>query len=554
MDAKKLRELCDGLFQKRSTLLSLWQEIAENFYPQRADFTFNRHLGAEFAANLTTSYPILVARDLSDQLSTMLRPTAKPWFHMGIQDDRRMDNDGRQWMEWATNLQRRAMYDRKTQFTRATKEGDNDFGVFGGCVIAPRINWKSENGPHLLYKCHHLRDAAWLEDEMGELCLKVLRRKPTVRDLVAAFGTDKLHESVRSANDQNRVLEEVNCYHIVVERQMYDGALHENDRGRDRFPRISLYYDTDHDHLIDARPTYDRVFIVPRWQTVSGSQYPFSPATVAALPEARLIQAMAYTLLEAGEKLVNPPMVATTDVVRSDIDIAAGGVTWVDMEYDERLGPAVRALEQETKGMPIGIDMMRDSRALIAQCFFLNKLTLPQRAPEMTAYEIGQRVQEWIRAALPIFEPMEMEYNGALCEETFDLLMRANSFGPIADIPKSLQGEDITFHFESPLHDAIEQQKGQKWLEAKTIIADAIALDRSAGVMLDAKIALRDVLDGIGVPAKWMRSEAEVEDAQRRAAQEAQDATILEQITKGAGAAKDLASANKDIATVTVPA
>jgi hypothetical protein len=36
----------------------------------------------------------------------------------------------------------------------------------------------------------------------------------------------------------------------------------------------------------------------------------------------------------------------------------------------------------------------------------------------MTAYEVGQRVQEYIRNALPIFEPMEMEYNAALCDES----------------------------------------------------------------------------------------------------------------------------------------
>jgi hypothetical protein len=40
----------------------------------------------------------------------------------------------------------------------------------------------------------------------------------------------------------------------------------------------------------------------------------------------------------------------------------------------------------------------------------------------MTAYEVGQRIQEYIRGALPLFEPMEMEYNGALCERTFEIL------------------------------------------------------------------------------------------------------------------------------------
>ena len=50
--------------------------------------------------------------------------------------------------------------------------------------------------------------------------------------------------------------------------------------------------------------------------------------------------AMTLTLLEAGEKVVNPPLVATEQVVRSDVAIFAGGITWIDAEHDDRLGPA----------------------------------------------------------------------------------------------------------------------------------------------------------------------------------------------------------------------
>jgi len=66
---------------------------------------------------------------------------------------------------------------------------------------------------------------------------------------------------------------------------------------------------------------------------------------------------------------------------------------------------------------------------------FLNKLSLPPADREMTAYETGQRIQEYIRNALPLFEPMEMEYNGALCEDTFEALMRVGAFGSPQDIP-----------------------------------------------------------------------------------------------------------------------
>jgi hypothetical protein len=287
------------------------------------------------------------------------------------------------------------------------------------------------------------------------------------------------------------------------------------------------------------------IYVIPRWQTVSGSQYAYSPATVAGLPDARLLQAMTYTLLEAGEKHTNPPMVAVQEAIRSDVAVYAGGITWVDAAYDERLGEVLRPLSQDKSGMPLGIDMARDVRAMLSDAFYLNKLTLPQRAPEMTAYEVGQRIQQYIRDALPLFEPMELEYNGAICEETFSILLRSGAFGSPFDMPKGMRGQELSFKFESPLHEAIEREKGNKFLEAQQFIAGAVQLDPSVAYVVDAKRALRDALDGIGIPAQWVHSEEEVRAAQMEQAKQQQIQQGLANLQQGGEAAKALGEAKE---------
>lgn len=535
MNAKQFKELVEELFKKRSSLMLLWQEIAENFYPERADFTITRTIGTDFAGNLTTSYPLLARRDLGDQIGAMLRPTTKLWHHMSVPDLRREDNEAKRYLEWANDTMRRAMYDTVTKFTRATKEADHDWSAFGQAVISIELNSKASS---LLYRCWHLRDVVWQENADGSICMVARKWKPGVRQLCLLFP-GKCHEKVQKLAEK-KPFEELNLLHIVCDADMYDGH---NSKAR-----WSVYYDCDNDHVIEATPIEGRIYIIPRWQTVSGGQYAFSPATIAALPEARLVQAMAYTLLEAGEKIVNPPLVATQDVIKSDVAIFAGGVTWVDADYDERLGDALRPLNTDSRGMPLSRDMQMDTRAILKECFYLNRLSLPRNEGDMTAYETAQRVQEYIRGALPLFEPMEAEYNGALCEETFQVLQRAGAFGSPFDVPRSLRGADIQFRFESPLHDAIERQKSTQWLEAKQIIADAVAVDQSAIAMIDAKTALRDVLDGIGVPAKWMRSEIEVSDieaAQKAAIESQQTLAAMQQSSE---VAANLGTAQKNIA------
>jgi hypothetical protein len=534
MDTKQLAEQADTLFGKRTSFVLHLQDVAENFYVERSDFTYQRTLGNQMIGDLMTSYPLLCRRDLGDQIGQMLRPTAKEWFHSATLDPGRENNDAKKYLQWCDKVMRRAMFDRATNYTRAAKEADHDYAAFGQYVKRVRLN-RDRDG--LLYTTYHLRDCVWMEDADGKICFFARKYKATARDLDRTFKAVDTH--VTQFLQQNKPFEEIECYHIMVSTDLWSGTQYKQ-------PFVSIYWDKDHQFLLEEAPQWNFQYVIARWQTVSGSQYAFSPATICALPEARLIQAMAYTLLEAGEKAVNPPMAVTSDVVKSDVAIYPGGLTWIDRDYDEKLGAAIRPLYEKNTGLPYGVDAFHGSQQMIMQAFFLNKLTLPQRTAEMTAYEVGQRVQEYIRNALPLFEPMEYECNGQECEITFDILMRAGAFGSPMDMPKSLQGAEIKFGFVSPLHDALEQIKGQKFAEAKGLIAEAMALDQSAGALVDVKVALRDTLQGIGTPAIWVRSEVEMEDieAQQQAAAQAQQ--TLAAMQQGADVAGTMATAQKD--------
>lgn len=491
----------EQLFSKRSTFMSYLQELAEQFYPERADFTFQRYLGDEFMTNLTTSYPVIACRELGNTLSSMLRPKSDQWFRMSVNRPERLDQAGKQWLEWATATQRRAMYDRPAMFARATKEGDRDYAAFGQCVISVDLN-PAGNG--FLYRCWHLRDVAWRENAVGEIDTIYRRWKACARDLAMLFP-GKLHQSVEKAA-KDEPYREFSCLHAMVPA---DSRV-VTKKVRQRF--VSLYIDCENAHVMEEAGRHVKGYVIPRWQTVSGSQYAHSPAAVAALPDARLIQAVTLTLLEAGEMAAGPPMLAVQEAIRGDVDLRSRGITWVDAEYDERLGEVLRPVTQNNSGLPFGLEVHDRAREMIAEAFFLNKLTLPPATGrDMTAYEVSQRVQEFIRTTLPLFEPIEEDYNGALCEETFNLGYHAGLFGPVAQtLPPSLSGLDIQWQFQSPLSEAADRKKGAQYMETANLLAVASQVDPNAAMILDAKTALRDALEGIGTPAKWLVGEEQV--------------------------------------------
>lgn len=533
--ATTLIETGDKLFSKRTTILSMWQEMANMFYVERADFTVQRTIGTTFAEQLMTSYPLVARRDLGNAVGSMLRPKEKEWFFTETTRQDRVDNTGKQWLEYATTVQRRAMYDRVTRFVRATKEADNDFVTFGQAVISYELN---RNGDALLYRDWHLRDVAWAENVEGEITELHRKWKPYARDVCKMFPKT-VSADIRTLADKSP-FEEVELRHVVLLSEDYDGAMLAGKLRRFRF--CSVFLETASQTILEETGRRTLGYTVPRWQTVSGSQYAYSPATVAALPDARLLQQMTLTLLEAGERFTNPPLIAVQEAIRSDLQVFAGGVTWVDAEYDERLGEVLRPLGQDKSGMPIGRDLRNDVKEMLGECFFLNKLTMPPMGnnPQMTAFEVGQRVQEYIRQALPLFEPMEQDYNGGICDGTFDVLLHAGAFGSPQDIPRSILGADIRFRFESPLTEIIDSQKGTKLANAKQLLATVADVDPSSVYTVDWNVAFRDALEGSRTPAAWL-TDPQVAKEKVQAAQQAQQREqLLSGLERSSGVVKNL--------------
>lgn len=536
-DAKSLCDRGDRLFAQKRSLDTRNQELADHFYPERGTFTATRDLGADWASHLVTGYPSMVRRDLGDQIGAMLRPRNQAWFHMRAARQEREDHAAKQWLEYASGVMRRAVYDRVTGFTRATKEGDHDFATFGGTVLSVDMN-RRDNA--LLFRCWHLRDVAWAEDAYCHVS-EIHRdwRDATVSQVIGLFGQKRCApKMVEIAKREPNAPAKVR--HVMIRSDAFGD--------KQRFPWRSMVMDLDNQHVLEDVGSWTRRYVIPRWMTISGSQYPYSPAALIALPDARLIQAMSLTLLEAGEKAVNPPLVAVHDVIRGDVNLYAGGITTVDAEYDERLGEALRPLTQDRSGLPFGLEMVGQQKEMLMQAFYLNRLGLPTDTPQMTAFEAGQRVQEYIRQAMPLFEPLEHEYNGALCEEVFEVLLREGAFGSPDTIPDSIRGQEVQFSFESPLSQAVERDKGQRFLEAKAMIAEAMAIDPDAAMVMDFPATLRDVLEGIGAPAKWLTDPEAVAAAKAANAQQQEMAATLGGLEQSSAIARNLGGAAKDFA------
>jgi hypothetical protein len=298
-------------------------------------------------------------------------------------------------------------------------------------------------------------------------------------------------------------------------------------------PYVSIFIDIDNEFILEEMGQRTTGYTIPRWQTVSGTQYAHSPAAVVSIMDARMLQSITLTLLEAGQKSVDPPLVAASEVIQGGINTFAGGITYVDYEYDERTGEALRPMVIDRAGIPWGDTLHERITKLIRDAFFLNQISLPEIQPDMTAYEVQKRWEEYIRQALPLFEPMETEYNGRMCEDTFDDLLHYGAFGDPRQMPAALRGQEIKFEFESPLQNAKARANSQAFLESANLLNVAAQLDPASIRIFKTQDALRDALAGAQAPSTWLATPIEV----AKKAQDAQQEQQMQQLMGGVNAA-----------------
>lgn len=548
---KDLLEINKRLFSGKQNVDTLYQEIAEYFYCERANFFSEITLGENFAEHLTDFYPTMVRRELGDQINAMVRPGDRPWFSAKATSKQisRVTN-AKKYLEHMTDVNRSVLYSRDSGFRRAAKEAEHDFATFGMGYMQVSYN---KNRDNLLFKTHHPKDCASQEGPDGQINHVHRRTKMTAQSMAHWFGEGKLPQAAKDAlkrKDSKATFKVVHCF---IPLELYDPYR--------KFPKSAKWADVyvaEGGAILKETPAFTMDYIVPRWQTVSGHVYAFSPATIIALPQARMIQRMMITLIEAGEKQVDPPMIATEDAINSPVDITAGGITYIDAQYDERMGASLRPLELG-KNVNLGRDLMQEARSMLADAFYINKLQpIGNASRTKTAYETSQLVQEYIRNALPLFEPIEDEWTGRILEVTTEKVMRAGGYGPTVmmedgamvpeNIPQELLGQNITFEFNNALKEARDQQTVEAYAQSGQLIAQAAQVDPSVMAEVDTKTMFRDAFGSVtGGSADWLVDEKVAAMARSQAQEQMQEQQALQQLDQGAQIANNVGQAAQSL-------
>jgi hypothetical protein len=509
-NALELLKRGDARFSKRQQLDTFRQEVALNFAPWHASFTTELVLGDDFAAHLIDGTPLLLARDFVSQVGSMTRPEGKQYFWHRSHLDKINDHRGaREYLDWRSGRQLRILNDRVSGFTRATKQADEFFALFGDAVLSVDMSAQQDS---LRVRNWHTKDCVWAVGSENKADAITRKEMMPARVMKQRFGEKILHENVQTACEKNPDAE-FEVRHEVLPAEEYDYYKPGLKRKAGQF--ASVWIDVSNKKILRETTQQTFRYVIPRWVTLPGWAYAISPATTIALPDARLIQQQAMAILEAAEKQVNPPVTAAHDSIRGDLSLGAGRITWFDNKFIDSKNSPVTPLEL-AKNFNLGVDALLRTESQLNRAFYLDVLRMPDTRRTKSTVETQFLIDEYVRAALPLFAPIQSEYIEALLYESDAIIELAGGYSD-RDRPKMLEREDMKFSWDNPLSDMIERQQAQVAAEVGQLsqamaALEAAAMQSAALKQINTVKMVRDTVMAVG-GTKWLLDEDQSDEA-----------------------------------------
>ena len=272
---------------------------------------------------------------------------------------------------------------------------------------------------------------------------------------------------------------------------------------------------------------------VTRWVKISGETYGRGPGS-KCLPDITSLQTMEKTLLKAGQKAVDPPLIIPDEGFMEPISTAPGSIIYKETGAEE-----IKSLDFKGN-LNFGVEQCNQKRIYIKQCFHEDWFKRFRKNREQSATEVLDDRDEMLRFLAPMLGRQQTELLGPLIKRTYMLL---NEHGMIPPAPDILKKRKLEIIYISP---AARAQQGVKADRMSRFIQDMIPLMQADPTVMDA--VNKDNMVQIyattrGVPRAILNSLKQIEAIRASRAQQQQAAQVAQTAEPASKSVLNLAQA-----------
>ena len=492
VDIDAVIERYDRLSASRSQWESQWRELAEYVLPRRADFNRIRPQGDRRPPRGFDSTAAWANEQLAAALHGLLTGPTAPWFQLRAQDAEADDDAAlRAWLDEAGRRMMAVFNSPASNFQSQIHEVYLDI-----CCLGSGALYVEEGAGGVRFSARSLAECCFEDDADGRIEGVYRRFTLTARQAAALWGAAAGEAVARALRDPGGVDQPLAFLHVVRPRRARGEGAMAADMAFE-----SLYIALEDRTLIAEGGYRDMPYMTPRWSKVAGETYGRSPA-MTALPDIRMIDAMARTVIQAAEKAAAPPLIVPDDGFALPISTAPNSLIFRRTGFGA--GETIQPL-QTGGSVNIGLEMMERVREQILRAFNVDWFNLAP-APGMTATEVVARQQERMRLIGPMIGRLQSELLGPLVTRVFGLLLRRGVFGPP---PVDLAEIALKVDYVSPVAKAQRQDELFAIDGLRRAASELAALDPAAAQAFDAEAALRRTAAILGAPSGLLRAETQ---------------------------------------------
>ncbi len=519
MQPQELRKLAADLkndlarlVEKRSNWEIHWQEVADYMLPRKADITLERPKGDKRHTVIFDGTAIHSLELLASSLHGMLTSSVNRWFALRFKETAINENDeAREWLE--NVLDKMYIAISRSNFQQEVFETYFDLIAFGTSCL----QIEEDKDDIIRFSSRHIKEIYISEDAKGMVNCIYRRFKMSAKSTVEKFGIDNV--SSKTVNIFKKTpFDDIDLVHVVKPRDIYNPQ----KMDKQNMPFSSIYFEYDSGHIISQGGFKEFPYVVPRYLKASNELYGRSPG-MNALPDVKVLNKMVEVGMKAAQKQVDPPLLVPDDSMLMPIRMSPGSINYYRSGSRDRI---------ETLNIgannPLGLNMEQQRREAISQTFHVDQLLITENR-NMTATEVVQRNEEKMRILGPVLGRLQSELLQPMIIRIFNIMLRNNL---LPDAPEILLNQEIDVEYVSPMAQA---QRGQ---ELSSIVRGLELFGQIGQVApvtdyIDPQGLVKHLIKILGLPARMIRSDNEVEElAQQKAEAQQQQMAAQQQMAQ----------------------
>jgi hypothetical protein len=439
------------LSNQNANYRSYCQDLADFFLPRKSWINSIRIKGERVKFNfLYDSTAILAARTAAHGIHSNLTNESMRWFQLESTEQSDMKRrDVRLWFKEVEDKKFAAL--RGSNYYNVQQEDYHNKLVFGTGTYSMLEDEKDK----VKFKNIDVGNVNRVVDDNGRLIEIYVNFRLSARQAFKIFG-NKCGESVMKALAKTP-FEEFEFVHYVGER--HDRDVRYQDAANMEYK--SCWIQKKDKHLINESGFMEMPYISDVFYSDSNDPNGFSPA-MDVFPWVKLVNAMSRTVIRAGMKQSDPPLVAPSRGFVLPLNFNPAAMNYRDPKTAH---DAIQALPTVNGRIEIGVDLIRMVVERIEQGMFVPLFqTLNNITKQLSILEAQQLISQNMSILGPVIGRFDY---GTLSPMIFRLYNILNRNLDLPPPPESLEGKGFRVVYLGPLAKAQKQAEigeTQAWM------------------------------------------------------------------------------------------